>query len=403
VFMKRKAFALTIVLALLIPLIVMVQPAKSSPETITVPDDYSTIQEAINNANAGDTVFVRNGTYFIAPPNRIVIDKPLSLIGENPNTVVLADTEKHQGSGRWTVSVTSDDVTISGFTIKNCASGIGTDSHRCRIIGNNIINNYNGLAMGGDKHVISENNITGNSYGIGATCPNSIISGNNISHNSIGTIIDDCKNLTIIGNSFTHNGHIGRFDEVTDLNGSLFLRWEGPFYVYGNIITDNEGYGIMFGEGCSNSRVYGNNITGNSIGVELLNFVTGEGLNKVGSGNILWGNNFDNLQQVLVEKEYMYAGNFGDHEWGTNGTDVVSWDNCTEGNYWSDYEGSGFYMVDNENVDHYPLIQPVDISAVSPPTNQGQEPFPTIIVIASIVSVAVVGVGLLVYFKKRKH
>ena len=31
------------------------------------------------------------------------------------------------------------------------------------------------------------------------------------------------------------------------------------------------------------------------------------------------------------------------------------------------------------------------------------EPFPTTIVIASVVTVAVVGIGLLVYFKKRKH
>jgi hypothetical protein len=31
------------------------------------------------------------------------------------------------------------------------------------------------------------------------------------------------------------------------------------------------------------------------------------------------------------------------------------------------------------------------------------EPFPTTIVIASVITVAVVGVGLLVYFKKRKH
>jgi hypothetical protein len=52
-------------------------------------------------------------------------------------------------------------------------------------------------------------------------------------------------------------------------------------------------------------------------------------------------NNFvGNWEQAPVEKEYMYAGNFEDYEWGTNGTDVVSWDSGTEGNYWSDYTGS---------------------------------------------------------------
>ena len=38
-----------------------IQVVGTSPATITVPDDYPTIEEAINHANAGDTVFVRNG------------------------------------------------------------------------------------------------------------------------------------------------------------------------------------------------------------------------------------------------------------------------------------------------------------------------------------------------------
>jgi hypothetical protein len=41
-----------------------IQPVKTESITIIVPDDYSIIQEAINNANNGDIVFVRNGTYF---------------------------------------------------------------------------------------------------------------------------------------------------------------------------------------------------------------------------------------------------------------------------------------------------------------------------------------------------
>ncbi|RLI62131.1 MAG: plasmid stabilization protein, partial [Candidatus Asgardarchaeum californiense] len=30
---------------------------------ITIPDDYLTIQEGLNNAVSGDTVYVKNGTY----------------------------------------------------------------------------------------------------------------------------------------------------------------------------------------------------------------------------------------------------------------------------------------------------------------------------------------------------
>ena len=60
------------------------------------------------------------------------------------------------------------------------------------------------------------------------------------------------------------------------------------------------------------------------------------------------------------------------------------------------------YVIDENNQDNYPLMDPYDVendTKVLPPP----EPFPTALVIASIASVAVVGVGLLVYFKKRKQ
>lgn len=34
-----------------------------------------------------------------------------------------------------------------------------------------------------------------------------------------------------------------------------------------------------------------------------------------------------------------------------------SWDNGEIGNYWSDYNGQGYYFIDENNVDHYPLTQ----------------------------------------------
>ena len=51
------------------------------------PNNYTTIQEAINDAVDGDTVFVYDDSspYY----ENIIIDKSISLIGENRNTTVI--------------------------------------------------------------------------------------------------------------------------------------------------------------------------------------------------------------------------------------------------------------------------------------------------------------------------
>ena len=58
--------------------------------TITVPDDYPTIQVAIARANEGDTVYVKNGVYYVGENNLIIIDKTISLIGEDPEKTIIS-------------------------------------------------------------------------------------------------------------------------------------------------------------------------------------------------------------------------------------------------------------------------------------------------------------------------
>ena len=82
----------------------------------------------------------------------------------------------------------------------------------------------------------------------------------------------------------------------------------------------------------------------------------------------------------------------------------------------SDGIGDTPYVIDENNIDQYPLMKPVAIpvfpDSLTPttdpsPTSSSEpqpKPFPTTLVaIASGVSVAIIGVGLLVYFKKRKR
>ena len=70
--------------------------------------DYSSIQDAIDNSNPGDTISVWNGTYF----ENIVINKRLNLIGNGSKNTTIDG----RGSGD-VVDIRANRVSINGFKI----------------------------------------------------------------------------------------------------------------------------------------------------------------------------------------------------------------------------------------------------------------------------------------------
>jgi parallel beta-helix repeat protein len=98
---------------------------------LTVPQDYPTIQEAIADAVAGETVAVGSGTYY----EHVGIDKPLTIIGEDCNTTIIDGGDDN----RAVIVIHADNVSLMGFTIRNGGNGIFLDHSNGTVITNNVV------------------------------------------------------------------------------------------------------------------------------------------------------------------------------------------------------------------------------------------------------------------------
>jgi hypothetical protein len=140
-----KSVALLLVLVFLTASCVIVPlPVNAGFRTLIVPDDYPTISSAIGNATAGDTVFVKKGTY---EEKTLEISKTLSLIGEDANqttinlytpyneTWILTQSFRTYANA---ITINTNDVELEGFTISANSGDIYVTGDRTQIIKNAI-------------------------------------------------------------------------------------------------------------------------------------------------------------------------------------------------------------------------------------------------------------------------
>ncbi len=411
-----KTFALLLALLFCMSLVLLPSSTvKAQSKTIVVPNDYSDIQTAINHANDGDTVFVRAGTYkyneqnsILARPQSgtpnygVIVNKSISLVGENRNTVLSMDWSHGIALA---VQIEANNVTFSGFTIKsffgsNIYSQIGSVGilgSNCKIV-NNIFETY--LSGIGNNQNISHNTFEGS---MSIEFSNSVIENNILTNSFVGLHISQSSNVTIIRNDIFNNSiAINLSDFYHDVDNNITISY--------NNITDNSRYGIEFEGAVSNSWIYSNYITHNGIGIHLSNFAL-QKYSPISSGTKIFYNNIiDNAKNAYVETEYPYNLTLDKIERRYvigNLTDVVSWDNGVVGNYWGDYNGNGSYVIDEKNVDNYPLTQQVDIKAIAPtptPTSTivSLVSEPTILAILIVVPLLVIIVSILLFSRHRK-
>jgi parallel beta-helix repeat protein len=368
----------------------------------TGPGNYSFLQMAINDAGSGDTVFVYNGTYH----NNLIIDREISLIGENRDTTIINGSRKNN-----VITVLADNVSISGFNITyGFWYGIIVESNFTRIFNNNIYNNkiygiclnystgyneisdnkFSGNRMGirlshsinnsimnndisngfdygvtmsdSEYNVIKNNKISGVNVGIHLAGKYNIISENNASYNSEAGIYIGGSNNTVRDNILLENEECGIIVRTASGNliksnvisgkylwGILVEHRSRNNKIFRNIISNNGKDGIYLQDRCT-----GNILGGNEI---FWNFRDGIRMNSSSEKNIVFGNNiFENqVYGISLSSDHnlIFHNNIINNTiqaYKFEGENIWNLSHINGGNYWSDYSGTDQYSGPNQSL-----------------------------------------------------
>lgn len=211
-----------------------IETCNASGNTIYVDDDggadYTKIQDAIDNATTGDTIFVYSGTYY----ENIVINKMINLTGQNRETTTIDASDNGI-----VVLITVGGVDISGFSVQNGISGIFIENSDDNKVFSNIIkdNGASGIYIGNSKNSQIENNkIESNPDGIILV---SNANGNTIVNNDIKENTDCGIELVFSSNNLIyHNNFIDNAENAYDPSTNT---WDNGYPSGGNYWSDYTG------------------------------------------------------------------------------------------------------------------------------------------------------------------
>ncbi len=239
------------------------------------PNNYTSIQDAIDDANPGDTVFVFDES---APyMENIRIRKSIRLIGENKTTTII------NSSSQTTIDIYNhDNILIKGFTLLNhCSStdetyGVDlsftenvtlTDTiiigchwgvhlaycTNCSITNNEIRDGISGIELYHvDTSTLSGNHLTDNEFGIELNNARTNMISNNIFLNNGLYLVDYAYPNSIVGNS---------------VNGKALLYLENE----SDMIIEDESAGQIILVGCNRIKMQNLDLSHATVGVEFIN------------------------------------------------------------------------------------------------------------------------------------
>jgi parallel beta-helix repeat protein len=435
-------------------------PVQAGTRIIIVPDDYSTIEAAIANANNGDKVFIREGTYEGPLNQTLMINKAIALYGDGKNTTTINLSPPLVQKNIFTfyymdylptIQINSSNVKITGLTINTPGGGISAIGDEIQIIG---ITAPTGISIDGSKTIISGNTLKGDLSVVGDN--------NTIAHNLFYPGVAPSVHLVGSFNAIVNNTLSSEND-----TSNIKLEIEGA----NNVITSNLLRAVYLLKGDNNlvyknyikampgdSGVYLSHSSRNTIAANRITYAESLTYEQEGiflsesHDNVVYANQIESLfkgvylqntdkEPMITNNNAFYHNNFVNNKiqaWDYTSSTTNNFDNGKEGNYWSDYDGKDsnndgigdtqfkptyVYTYDHIvekitkcNPDNYPLMAPFDIDSVviklpdwassEPQASEPKttEPFPTVpVAAASVASVALAAAGVLIYFRKRKR
>jgi parallel beta-helix repeat protein len=283
--------------------------------------DFTTIQEAINKASVGDTIYVSAGIYF----EHLIINKSVSLVGEDKYTTVIDGS-----SGGTVVQITADNVSISGFKVQNSGWGWiknGIYVHmadNCEIKSNYLFRNCHNIRL---------------NYSRGSR-----VIGNTMDSNGYGIRLVNSEDCIAIENS------------VSGCIGGVHLENATRCIVEKNYFAQNS-QGIRMYSPCTFNNISENVVYNNSYD-GMIETMPG---NMTFHSNAIFHNNFINntfpfihhASNILWDIGYPFGGNY----WSQyNGTDLYSGE--FQNDTGNDGIGDSEHPVNTYDSDRYPLIHP---------------------------------------------
>ena len=235
----------------------------AAQDTIVVPDDYPTIQQAIDAASAGDTVFVTGSeTHY---QGNIELKDGITLEGEGARYTTI------EGDNYYHAVVMANDTTIRGFTIMGNPSCVYSEASNVVVEDNVLLGHYYGIQVEAGSIDIVNNDVKGAPPFLAVYCANCDVT------------IDNCEILGAYAGMKLEDSQVGVYRSVikgTDkgisvesCTGSIFncyildnrfdaveLRDADGFIVANNVVYGS-GYSLVRGVLCYDAApIIANNI-----------------------------------------------------------------------------------------------------------------------------------------------